>query len=98
MCDGILIRNPNGEDLCIPIIVDVERRPGPDPGPLRELFEDIATLVTINQRVAGIANENVRGQLTQSIQQAAQAISQQLPEGVTLGDRLLSASSKASSR
>ena len=89
-CDGFLIKLLNGDEICIPFLIEIDLDHRPDPGPLRRVFEDLATLVIINQRVAGIANKEVRGRITESIQQAARTIAQQLPEGVTLGDRLLS--------
>jgi len=90
MCDGILIKGPDGTELCLPMFVEVVRwRKHPDPDPFRRVLEDIATLATINQAIAHVGDDSVRGRLTQAIQESVKTISKQLPAGVRLGDGLM---------
>ena len=88
MCDGILVKTSSGEH-CIPIYRQVLHWPPGDPGPLRRVFDDIATIATINEAVAHIRNEGVRGQLAQAVQAGLKAVAHQLPAGVSVGNELL---------
>ncbi len=92
MCDGILVKLPNGEHFCIPIFRQELRWPPGDPDPFHRLVEDIATIATINQAVAHVRNEGVRGQLGQAVQAALKAVGHQLPAGVSVGDGLMKVS------
>lgn len=73
---------------CFPIyVLEVNwRRKIPEPDPLRDILDDIRTLVTINEGVATIANERLRKTMFEAIQGAARSLD--LPEGVKLGDGL----------
>ena len=88
MCDGILV-NLNGRQFCIPIYRQLLHWPPPDPDPFHRLMDDIATIATVNQAIANVRNEGVRGQLAQAAQAALKTVAQQLPSGVTLGDGLM---------
>ena len=90
MCDGLLVKFPGGQ-FCIPIYRQVIQWPIPDPGPdpFRHLIDDIATIATINQGIAHVRNEGIRGQLVQAVQSALKAAAHQLPAGVTIGDGLM---------
>jgi hypothetical protein len=92
MCDGVLIKNPDGTEFCLPLYREVLRwRIPPDPGPFGRVFEDIATLATINQAIAHLADERVRVQLGQVVQESFKAVSRRLPAGVSIGDGLTKA-------
>ncbi len=95
MCDGYILPLPGGDTVCIPIYVAVIHWPpeDPDPWPWRDLLQDVATLVTINQATARIRDERVRDQLTQMIQETVGTLAQQLPEGIRLGDEVLNIAS-----
>ena len=82
-CQGVEF---NGR--CFPIyLIEVNwRRKVPEPDPLRNIFDDIRTLVTINEGIATIADERLRKTMFEAVQGAARSL--QLPEGMKLGDGL----------
>ena len=85
-CDGYTLKLANGTEICIPIYREIDHWKGPDPDPKRQLFRDLATLVTIFDGVAHLSNREVRDTLSKSVQHAAKSLS--LPEGMKLGDGL----------
>jgi hypothetical protein len=88
MCDGIVVRLPDGESLCIPIIREklLWKIPPDDPGPLSELIFDINTLAEISQGVSLIQDVQARRQLTEVLQNTVGELSKQLPESVSVGE------------
>jgi hypothetical protein len=88
MCDGILIKLPDGKQFCIPLYRQELRWPPIGPDPFHHLIDDIATIATINQAIAHVRNERVRGQLVEAAQAALKTVAHQLPAGVTVGDGL----------
>jgi hypothetical protein len=89
MCDGIVVKLPDGKQFCIPIYRLELRWPPGDPDPFHRLIEDLSTISTINQAVAHVRNESVRGQLGQAVQAALKTVAHQLPAGISVGDGLM---------
>ena len=88
-CDGFTVKTLDGREICVPIYREIDRWREPDPDPRTRLFDDIRTLVTINQGVAHLSDERLRKTLFEAVQGAARSID--LPEGVKLGDGLFKA-------
>ena len=88
MCDGYLIRLPDGNEICIPIyreIVEFKFGPDPDPGPYRDLLQDVTVLATISHVAQSLTHERAQHQVARAIQVAAADLANKLPEGVQLG-------------
>jgi hypothetical protein len=85
----------NDRDFCIPIayqqLVWPPNPNPPDPGPLRQIFGDISTLVTINQAIAHVQNEAMRSQLGHALREAVNTAAKELPQGMKIGDQLFAA-------
>ena len=95
-CDGILLKGPDGKELCIPIYVEevrLTKRP-PNGDPLRGIWEDITVLATLARAVVQVNDERIRGQLSQVVQESIKTIGKQLPTGMSLGDGLMKVSSE----
>lgn len=84
-CNGYLVETPFGE-ICIPLIVQEWPPHKPEPDPRQRLFEDIATLATINQGISRLSDHRIRESLSQAVQAAARTVT--LPKGVKFGDGL----------
>ena len=82
-CHGITY---NGR--CFPIYEVMVQWPpkGPEPDPLRHLFDDVAILVTLNNAVSRLSDRRLRETLSEGVRGAARSLS--LPDGMTLGDGL----------
>lgn len=87
MCDGYVLKTPRGDEICIPIYVEVDRFPH-RPDPEAKWYGDLVSLVTIDQLAGRIQDAGVKSHISDAIQSAAQSIEQSLPEGVSLGNGL----------
>ena len=92
MCDGVVIRLPDGGEACIPIYVEVERYNWP---PDVESWKDLHILATINELASQLGSERMRTQLTETIRDSAQQVVQQLPGGFELGSNFMALSRQA---
>jgi hypothetical protein len=91
MCDGILVKGPDGHSFCIPIVQYPISWPPhrPDPERFHQVIEDITTIATISQAITRLNNADLRGQVGQAMQAALKTAAHHLPAGVTVGDGLL---------
>lgn len=82
-CYGIMWKG-----RCIPIYeVELKWPPkDPEPDPLRQIFDDVRILVTINKGIANISDRRLRENLAQAVHSAARTLP--LPDGMELGDGL----------
>ncbi|MDB5684881.1 MAG: hypothetical protein JWM75_2579 [Sphingomonas bacterium] len=87
-CDGFIIRTPDGDEICVPIYVDLDVR-WRDPRSDFSVFDDLRIIATINEGITHISDSRIRGRLTEAVQAAARELA--LPKGVELGDGLFSA-------
>lgn len=92
MCEGFILRNPDGSTTCIPIYVEVQEWPPSWPDP-RKRFEDLEWVeqATVIAQVARFGSNLPAGQLrdnlAETIGSAVVGLQQAIPAGLELGEQ-----------
>ena len=92
MCEGFILRNPNGTTTCIPIYYEIQEWPPNWPGP-RKRFDDLEWLeqATVIEQVARFGSNLPAGQLRDSLAETVESarinLQQVMPTGLELGEQ-----------